>query len=803
MSSRVSAPPARGPGARPPGASARRAALLIALLVGASAPVATHGQSRVPPRTTAQTLMDLARDQALRVGEQPGEADVLAIRTLLRAAVRLDPRLRDAWVWLYELTDAGDAAAARTVLEGLLAADPNNEPAFARWLDLGLSQQQANEQQRDWLTGQLSSGRSAALQARIHVELARLALQRIDLTEGRRQLDQALALNRNNLSAALLAIELCDDDTPTPQRLAALLAALRLNPTLVEVAWRLGSLLDDAGLPEDAVEFFRHAQLVNLAADATPLPADKAVRWSLNALARGANAEAAEMAAAALASPTAGIQHLMYQCWLMGKLDRAIDAEQARTALRTQFGQVREPNDWPVTVVAQAAWFHCTLDVQPERALLLAEAASRRAPGDPFATRVLGWAQSLSGKPDEARATLTPIARDDAFAAGLLAQMLKDSGDIPDAVRMIEGIRNPPRVGPAASFIRGLDLPMPGTPLASQPASQAATRPATAALDAEQQALRDALAGFDRGILDLVKDPARFVTAEVVLDEPSLLPGDPWWATFTLRNSSKFPITLGADGVVNPTFLVSFEMEGDRRRDLPNLMTASISRAVLLSPGGTVSLRLTLDVGPLRRASRMTPQQIQRVTLSGILDAQRTGDGGWRPSLTGLRMRPVSFNRLPVQTTPDVLNALFTKLRGESEPARVQAVGVLSELLGEAQRAERERLSYSPTVIPADRVRAALLGALNSDSWELRARTLEALLVCGLDGDFVRAAEACLKHPNWVVRMMALRLLARQGTAFLDTAKRLAADDPDDLVRDLARSYVLRWSASASQPAEP
>ncbi|HUU95984.1 MAG TPA: HEAT repeat domain-containing protein, partial [Phycisphaerae bacterium] len=124
---------------------------------------------------------------------------------------------------------------------------------------------------------------------------------------------------------------------------------------------------------------------------------------------------------------------------------------------------------------------------------------------------------------------------------------------------------------------------------------------------------------------------------------------------------------------------------------------------------------------------------------------------------------------------------------------------------GEKQRADLKPPVYRPEPIPARRIYQTLLNGLGSESWELRVRTLDALQAAGLDAQMVRAAEACLEHPHWLVRLMAVRLLARQGRDFADTARRIAADDQDELVRDLAASYLQRWGVSqpASQPSEP
>lgn len=83
-----------------------------------------------------------------------------------------------------------------------------------------------------------------------------------------------------------------------------------------------------------------------------------------------------------------------------------------------------------------------------------------------------------------------------------------------------------------------------------------------------------------------------------------------------------------------------------------------------------------------------------------------------------------------------------------------------------------------------------MLNLLGSESWELRVRTLEAVQVVGLDRPTAAAVEECLGHQHWLVRMMALRVLARQGAGFAERAASVARNDPDELVRAFAQSYV-------------
>jgi hypothetical protein len=315
------------------------------------------------------------------------------------------------------------------------------------------------------------------------------------------------------------------------------------------------------------------------------------------------------------------------------------------------------------------------------------------------------------------------------------------------------------------------------------------------------------LADFDRRVLEFHKDPARYLSARIKLDDPSPAPGEPWWGVFSLSNRGDFPISLGTDGMVNPVFLLSFRVEGDQPREYPYLMTVSIDHARVIRPQETLRVRRTLDIGPLRRLSRQTPQHLQSVYVSAILDPQRSPDGQWQASGTGQTLRPVPFVRIPANTHPEAWHARFEALTRDPAPVRFRALEVMGQLLGEHQRIRQRRagdkpLPYSPQAIPAERVQRALLNALGSESWEMRVRALDALHAAGLDRALVEAARECLKHPHWSVRMMAVRLLARLGKAgFAETAERIAAEDQDELVRDMARSYMTRWSDTTAEAA--
>ncbi|MFQ5806560.1 MAG: HEAT repeat domain-containing protein [Phycisphaerae bacterium] len=767
-----------------------RVALLVGLacasgFFGGSSPSRAAGRN--PALSTPDLLVDLARDYGLRRRGKQTPADVLHIKTLLRAAVRLEPRRSQALVWLYELAARGaQAEEAAEMLAQLVAAAPTNMTALANWLEAGPPDVQTLEQRQAWLVELLGRSESPENLALVHTHLARLALQQVDRQRARGYLDEALRLWPACPDALLLGLKLVTPEAPLAERLGAVLRALRANPVQVELAWEAGLLLDEYGFGDDAFSFYEHALSVHAAAGpASPLPSEKLLQLSRNALARKQIADAvryAQQAAQAEQSEQGTYEARFYLYWLLdGRVPPAI-IERYKAELAQPFAAVKDPTDWPVGVVSQAAWFYCVIDEQPQRALMLAADAARRAPGDVFATRVLGWSQALNGRAEEARQTLTPIARTDPYAAYRLATLLRDAGDENAPARLVGELAYVPPVGRARQLLDELKVPM----AASQPADQ--RFPEVVRL----------LAEFDREVLEFHQDPPRFLKAEIKLDDPSLAPGEPWWAVFSLTNRGHFPITLGPDWMLNPVFLLSFHIEGDRIRDYPNLLTVSLDHARVIQPGETLRVRRTIDIGPLRKLSRRTPQQLQTISMTAILDPQQTPDGQWQASATGQELRATLFVRLPANTDPEAWHARFSALKGESSRARFRALEVMAQLLGERQRARLKPLAYRPQAIPAERVHGALLNALGSESWEIRVRALDALQAAGLDRALFDAAQQCLEHPHWLVRMMAVRLLARQGKAFAETARRMAAEDEDELVRSLARSYLARWSGASS-----
>jgi tetratricopeptide (TPR) repeat protein len=735
-----------------------------------------------PAAEQAELLVDLALDHGLTVRGNQTRADVRHVRTLLRAAQRLDPTNWQAGLWLYELAALErDDAAATAALERLVAINPAHEHAFALWLDAAERRRQTLEARRAWLTSLLDRPRPPFAESMIRARLAGLALEQANYDAARDLLAEAQRLDPLNPEAALLALRAMPPSATPAEVLAAQLQALQLHPTDPELPWEIGRLLEDAGLHADASVFLNYGMLLAGAPDALP----PAARLELvrNRAACGDYLGALEFSRSGLNACASDPAYLMCHYWLGMRTERPIDFAVARGQLERLLSPVKDPQEWPVDLVAQAAWFHCTIDPQPDRALALAQAAAARAHDDPFVARVLGWAQALAGKPAAARETLAPLARTDPFAAYQLARLLKDEGDEAGAARVVQSVGRVHAGSYALDLLASLNLPG----LASQPAPESA-------------ALRQALAGFRADVLNFWREPARFLEARIEPERTTFAPADRWMLTFSLTNRGDFPISLGPEGLVNPTFLLSITTEGDRRREFPNLLTVSADTLRVLRPGQTISVRRSL-VGPPYRAAQLTPQQLQRVSVETLLDAQRTRDGRWVPGPTGQRLRPLAFNRAPAATSADAWNAMLATLRGDDWAARGRALRQVGELLGEHQRHALRPLPYRPQPVPVESIESIFATALRGGDG-LRFQALYALQPAGLSRTLADAVQDCLADESWLVRMMALRLLARSDGQFLETARQRNRDDPDELVRDMALSLVEKWSPPASGPTD-
>ncbi len=797
-----------------------RATVLLLLVL---TPAVTLGQRPItPPPSTAEWLVDLARDHALMRRGKSTAADVQMVRTYLDAAVRLDPNQVHAWELLYELAVLeNDNRAIGAAVNALLQADPSHERGFECWLQAGIRSAATLEARTRWLESVEGTNRPTWQRSMVQTALASAAIEQLDLGRASKLLQAALDLEPANLVAAQMVLETLDPAAPQADWLKAQLRILQLNPLSGQTAWQVASILDGEAFTNDAARFFDYALAMQQRVyPTTPIPGAFWLAMARNRTALGRPDEAIEFARKAIAAdPQVAAEAGFLAFYLHARKGDGL-ANRVKADLLQRFSDISDPAASPSNEVAQAAWFNLVLDPVPDRALALARSAYGRVPGDRFARRVFGWALAANQLLDEARSTLEPLAKSDAWAAYRLAAIALSTGDVEAARTIASQVEVRPQNGPIADALaalaRSLDdpsIPLPTSwpisaastpttsPAETQPSASASTRPfepptAQPPLrpsGARADLLAAALSTFDERVLEYYRDVTRFVEFKATPASRALAVGEPWIVEFTLTNRGPFVVTLGPNAMLNPVVVLSLTMDGDQKRNFPGYATVSLDRQRLLRPGETIRLRRAIDVGPPRRASRDTPQQTQRVTLSAIVDAVLGSDGSWKAGPSGQVLTPPAYlNRQPLATDRATFSALLGAADGPTAQ-RLRAIEVIVGLIGERQRADLKRLSYTPTQVPIDPLRASLFRALGSDDAELRARALEALRGAGLDRSLVEAIEPSLTHKDWLVRLMAAPLVARQGGSVRAAIERTATQDDDPLVRAMAAAVLAEW----------
>lgn len=776
-----------------PGANAR--GLAVALLLGATLAAASPAQTPAPGRSLdrwSQFLTDLACDYGLsRAGSQV-PADVRHVRALLRAALRFDEKNVDALSLLYELAcdsaEPGSSDEAGQLLQRIVAAAPENETALRRWLDVGARGAKTIEERESWVRRQLDAVYSVKAQAMVHVALAQLARQRLDTASARANADEARRLDPENADAARLAAELLDDDAPPAERVRTLLNALRFEPFRENLAWEAARALDDAGVADHAGRLYQHALALRTRSGASEeLDPLQLLTLSENAVARGDTAAALEFARRAVRGEALPLEAAWYVLWLQERIGSPVLARMFRNRIVSGVRSAEEQRRAEPNVVAQAGWYYCVMEVDLDRAAGLAEDALARAPDNLVARRVIGWALAESGRVDEAVCELEPIAARDPYAAYRLATILVERGDADAPARLYQQLKR----RPVAGFARELFDELFDCEGASAETPWRLTD-AAAAGDA-----------FDWRVLEFVSDPVAFIGVEATPVDATLRFGEPWLVDFTLTNRAGFPMLLGPDTLLNPVALLFVRVQGERVREFPAAMIVHLDGVHALRPGESVRRRQRVDAGPIRKFARLTPEQSLRVSVVALLDPVQMPDGAWRAGPAGTSVRPAFLDRLAAPQSRDAWDMYDAALAGVSELDRARALESMAALLGQYQRALRDPSGAKGPALPGERLRQRLLQSLQGGAWDTRVLALDALTVAGLDAGLVRAAMECLRHEHWLVRLLAVRLLARQGEAFAETAARIAAEDGDELVRELAASYCERWQASPqSAPAD-
>ncbi len=763
--------------------------LYVCILTGFGAGAERVRAADPPP---GEWLVDRARSFALSGSSDPTRTEAEYVLCWLQAATRVSPDLADAYLWQFDLLHRLERVDdARSALKAYCRLDPSNVAARLDAVDLEFNARQTLESRQEFCRTILERPDNAPeVVSDLHRRLAELAHRSGDSELARTHARRAVEAFPQNLNAQVLLLSLEERTEDPPARVRLLLNTIAANPARGLPVWELARYLDDLSLHAEAVGWYRWALDHFQRRHPGTKPPPEVLLDLASSLCDGGQFEEAFKVCNDVMAADRGFleaQVLMIRIARLRGLKEV--AEKQRDMVASELLQ-SEPDFLQredAIAAARSAWFHVEHSPDAARALRLATFAAERLPDDPAVQRVLGWAKLINGDAPAAEAALAPLAADDPHAAVGLARARiaqEKKAEAIQALRQAESARySGPAYDQAVELLRELGESPAGRP--------------------DRSAIQRELDAFDRAVLRFYDEPGTALKLEISPGASAVPFGDSMRCTFTLTNTGSYPVTLGTEGMVAaPQVLVSAKGIWPGAPTADAYLTVSLMRRSVLLPGEAISVREPLALGSLHAFLESEPQRDITLEFSFVFDPVLDARNVWTSRLPGIQTEPARITRRGVDATPPGLKSWHAELKSGTEVQRCRAVQVLAALLGERHRADAAGIDYTVRAIDVAEVRGALFAALDDPSPLVRAAATDALVLVPLDDTIVGAVAPRLSDGNFLVRMMAVDLLANaQGPVFAPVLDRLARDDADSLVRELCRLYNA--VSATSRPAEP
>ncbi len=757
----------------------------LAIASAAQQPPQSENRPPTPPRPNDRTdatdydsaghwLVHLARHHGHVVGRGDPRAATLHALALMMAASKVDPNLPTAWLWQYDLYGRIDRPQeALDALRHYVDLQPDNETAALLLTDESIGKLQNADARVNYIKQQLALPNLArSVASNLNLRLAEYHRERGDNENAGKCIENALRLMPTNVAARQLSYELFGETEPALQRVELGLAMVAANPGQVNLLWQLGELLDSLSLHREAQEWYVRAVELHERADKTPIPGED---WYTLAQSYAASADyklAAEAIDKAIAAdPNLGRAQI-FKAYLNAKL-KAADPDAPINALAKKYDAEAEQvlASRNIAKAAELAWFYAYYRPDPVKALKLAQLATSIPDSSSLARRALGFAYLINNKNAEALDTLKPLSDADQLAAVGAARALLALQKEPDAAALLRKAATLNYSGIGFDEIAKM-LEKSGDKPPARPG---------------HDRIVEALHRFDRRIFDFHKKPGDFLKLTLLPIDAPEPPVGPWNTRVRLENVGPFPITVGEGLMAQPLTLFTAQLGDDKAARFENYTQLLLMKKPVLAPGDVIEFVTALDVGQLREQMLHSPSWSTPVEITALFDPVATATG-FDKGLSTVEATPLRFDRAGLPRDLPGVKRLVLALNDAPLKERLRAIDALGALL-----AENERLSSAPKDdgVKVEPIRKRFIALLADPNWYIRARTLEALHWSQQSPEVMGAAAKCIKDPNFVVRLMAIRFfVSQQGDKFNKVLESIAKDDSEQSVRLLAKSYL-------------
>lgn len=812
-------------------------AALLALAPGLAGDAAWARQPAAPtfsaaadPTGTAAVAERLARMAQMSLSSKElTDENWHQASALLKAACRLSPaEARFSKLLLDASLQLNDTEAAIAALELYLKARPNDQLAKLQLVDLYLTQMETAEKRLAYLTGQLVDNGSLAkeLRSAAAVRAAKLYMDRDQQQQAYAMLDRALELEPLNPDATAMQYQrLSAEGAPAPRRATALLAMLRANPSQPAAMALLGDELADVGLHELSQQWYSRAfdlaQRLGQPVDPTSFLSSAA-----GALVLGQSKTAEARASSLLAvDPSNFDAHLIRLLCLrrLGTEDQVAQATQATTDVlveranavyRAHSGGQDAPSTQPsgelmtripdpageVATIKQAgqpqlleayadtlanlAMLQICFANKPADGQRLLDAVKQLLPADSVvAARLEGWLLLTTGKQEEARTRLAAVAdRDPLSRLGLIRLDAEaDAAKAEDAARELLGQHPSGLLGAIISVFLA-DLDVRGEP------------------SAESAEVRAELAKFPMDWLDILDRPANFYTLSA--EAPRVLHafGEPILATVTIKNTSKYDITIGPGGTLRPDLWFDCSMRGVTNQTVPGVAFDRMGGKLVLRRNEAISHTTRVDQGQLWQSMQGNPATAFPLFYSVFTNpapaatVAAPGPAGYRSEFR----RPVERAATPI-FQPQDRNAVFNTLALGSAGDKVRIQEMLAQytqLLGQQQQQD-----FAESIV---QLKQAVEQGMSEADPSVRAWSGYVTTLLSDDARRAQLAAKLAASRDPIQRLLVATAAEAVPAEARQQMLDLLAEDPDPIVRQYAaatRTLLANRPPTAESPA--
>lgn len=701
---------------------------------------------------------------------------------------RADRLLAD--IYLAQADPNGEVRA----MESYLAGQPNDYLIRLRWINARLSKLQ-NVTERDAFLRSLADRKDLDEPTRAQV-LATLA----DLLFGQGRTPDAAdaakrALTLDPYGAGPLAAWVrINDPNDFMACLGMDLRMLRGQPRAFDTAWKVALRLSDLGLYEKAMVFYDPAWSAGMAdRQGANIPARMAVQYcsALLDANQPARALTALEAARAIYVDNTDLESLLIEAYTAaGKTTQAaflVEKMAKAYKSREVSGNTGE------ALSAELGWFYAVTQPSPNLAIIYANRAVQADANNPVYQRILGAAELIADKADQAVPRLVKLLGKDMYASVLLAERYEATGEKKELREAL--LAGAPLAG--------------GGPTVRKLRKIAARHKVELPVPKQRDPLQALLKDFPHDCLTMIDDPNNCISVQLALvgDAKSLLCGDPIEVAATLRNVGAVDLPLGDMGALNPRMALTVEVA-----DAKGQTIAKAARLPLvvwpapryLSPGKTVTCRLRLDVCELAAELGPHPLDDLTITVTGTVDP--TVDGTSR--LPKLTVEPLKIARrgllgnVPTDTPAGWLEAYKLALgrivrdyRRGTLPERMRAARQIGSLLDFATKVKDSRI-VPPGMLRGQIDRMVILAMfraiLSDKSPAVRAEAVASIHAVRPDELVITLLGPRIQDRDPMVRCRVVELLAATNSKGHETILDLMSKDPDPLVRQMAQAFKSR-----------